>query len=248
MDYMLLLNLFILISSVFIPLKFSIKNKNDIDNISALLIGFLSIFYGQIIIITYDIMYHKNYKNVLTNVTNHFLNIEGFALLGTYLSFLWLYKIFPSSYYSSRGYISFYNVTIMLLLQDFFQYCMHRLEHKFTYIYKKTHFKHHLHINPTIYDSFSGSIGDTIIMILIPLTLTTQIIKCNLWTFITFGTLYSNTLTLIHSREKHNWEESFRYIGLGTSIDHQIHHKYLKYNYGHIFMYWDYLFNTYRYR
>ena len=86
-----------------------------------------------------------------------------------------------------------------------------------------------------------------IFMILIPLTVTTQIIKCNLWTFIAFGTIYSNTLTLIHSREKHNWEDIFRYIGIGTSIDHQIHHKYLKYNYGHVFMYWDYLFDTYKF-
>lgn len=246
--YFVLLNAYILLSSIFIPLRFSLTEQKDLHRFESLLLGFYSIMYGQVIIIIYDILYHKNTINIFNKIVKHFLNIEGFALLGGYLSLLWLNNFFPESYYSSRGYISLYKLTSMLLVQDFMQYWMHRLEHKYSNIYKITHSKHHLYIHPTIYDSFSGSIGDTIFMILIPLTVTTQIIKCNLWTFIAFGTIYSNTLTLIHSREKHNWEDIFRYIGIGTSIDHQIHHKYLKYNYGHVFMYWDYLFDTYKSR
>lgn len=241
-----LLNLYILLSSVFIPLRLSLKESNDLDKYSSLLLGFYSVMYGQTIIIIYDIIYHKNTTNIFNKIVKHFLNIEGFTLLAGYLSLLWLNDLFPESYYSSKGIISLYKLGVMLLLQDFMQYWMHRLEHKYSNIYKLTHSKHHLHIHPTMYDSFSGSIGDTIFMILIPLTITTQIIKCNLWTFIAFGTIYSNTLTLIHSAEKHNWEDCFRYFGIGTSMDHQIHHKYLKYNYGHIFMFWDYLFNTYK--
>lgn len=33
---------------------------------------------------------------------------------------------------------------------------------------------------------------------------------------------------------------------MGTPADHHVHHKLFKYNYGHIFMWWDRLFGTYR--
>ena len=29
--------------------------------------------------------------------------------------------------------------------------------------------------------------------------------------------------------------------GFGTAADHHVHHKMFKYNYGHLFMYWDML-------
>ena len=32
----------------------------------------------------------------------------------------------------------------------------------------------------------------------------------------------------------------------GTSADHHVHHKLYKYNYGHLFVYWDVLFGTYK--
>ena len=37
-----------------------------------------------------------------------------------------------------------------------------------------------------------------------------------------------------------------RKLGIGTAGDHHVHHRTFTSNYGHIFMYWDYLFGTYK--
>jgi lathosterol oxidase len=62
----------------------------------------------------------------------------------------------------------------------------------------------------------------------------------------TFGSLYANWLTLIHAEYVHPWDHVFRIIGFGTAADHHVHHKLFIYNYGHLFMYWDKVFNTYK--
>lgn len=67
-----------------------------------------------------------------------------------------------------------------------------------------------------------------------------------MWSYMVFGTLYANMLTLIHSEYKHPWDDWFHAIGFGTPSDHHVHHKYFKYNFGHLFMYWDVLFGTRR--
>lgn len=35
-------------------------------------------------------------------------------------------------------------------------------------------------------------------------------------------------------------------VGFGTAADHHVHHKLFKYNFGHLFMYWDSVCGTYR--
>ena len=53
-------------------------------------------------------------------------------------------------------------------------------------------------------------------------------------------------LTLLHSEYEHPFDFLFRMIGIGTARDHNIHHRLQKYNYGHMFMYWDYIFGTFK--
>ena len=55
---------------------------------------------------------------------------------------------------------------------------MHYFEHKIKFI-KIYHDLHHIHIIPTIYDAFDGSIQDTILMIIIPLHITAHSIQIN---------------------------------------------------------------------
>ena len=63
----------------------------------------------------------------------------------------------------------------------------------------------------------------------------------------TFGSLYANWLTFLHSEYSHPWDKIlFKYIGFGTAADHHVHHKLFVYNYGHLFMYWDIFFGTYK--
>lgn len=173
----------------------------------------------------------------------------------------WMLGLMPKSYYSFSGGINWMHVTAQLLVQDFIQYLMHLLEHmSHPYIYKMSHKPHHrftvldsnfliyhyiihdlnriplITQNPKMFDAFNGSVTDTFLMILIPLILTARIVPANVWSYMTFGSLYANWLTLIHAEYPHPWDALFRRIGLGTAADHHVHHKLFRYNYGHTFM------------
>ena len=77
----------------------------------------------------------------------------------------------------------------LLILQDFLQYLSHYTAHKHRFQY---HWPHHKAYIPNILDAFKGTISDTLFMILVPLILTTQIIKTNCITFQIFGSFYSS--------------------------------------------------------
>jgi sterol desaturase/sphingolipid hydroxylase (fatty acid hydroxylase superfamily) len=180
-------------------------------------------------------------------ILEHLSQPEGFLLLGGYLCGTWMFRLMPSSYYSFEGGVRWDHVAAQLLLTDFFQYLMHLLEHKLSpEIYKFSHKPHHVYTSPKLTDAFSGSPTDTILMILVPLFATAQLVHCNVWSYMAFGSLYANMLCLIHSEYIHPWEDAFHAVGLGTNTDHHVHHKLFVWNYGHTFTYWDRLFGTYK--
>lgn len=226
----------------------------------------LGLFYGLLMVITFNLglmvyLYlleifkssskkKKITSNFSVRVINHFSNQEGFLTLIFYFCFSWYLHLIPSSYYFLDGPIEWFKVALLLLTQDFFQYIIHRLEHKLNLLnynlYTLSHKKHHLNIYPTFDDSFSGSYLDTIIMILIPMHLSLNLIRGNCQTLSCFGSIYSSWLTLIHSEYSHPWDSFFQKIGFGTPGDHHVHHRFLRFNFGHLFMYWDNLFGTYK--
>lgn len=179
---------------------------------------------------------------------NHLSQPGGFLLLGLYLAVTWIFDLLPSSYYSFSGGIQYGNVMMCLICQDFVQFFMHRLEHvAHPKMYRISHKPHHKFTNPKLFDAFDGSIPDTAIMILTPLFVTAHVVRtCNVWTYMAFGSLYANWLTLIHSEVSFPWEPLFRRLGLGTAADHHVHHKFFKYNFGHLFMWFDWVAGTYR--
>lgn len=125
---------------------------------------------------------------------------------------------------------------------------MHRIEHvAHPKMYRISHKPHHKFTNPKLFDAFDGSVPDTTIMILVPLFITAHVVRtCNVWTYMAFGSSYANWLTLIHSEVMFPWEPTFRSLGLGTAADHHVHHKFFKYNFGHLFMWFDWIAGTYR--
>ncbi len=133
--------------------------------------------------------------------------------------------------------------------QDALQTLMHMFEHWTTKIwpafYRATHKPHHVFINPRLFDAFNGSLGDTFFMILCPLFITANLVHCNVWTYMAFGTIFANYLTLIHSEYVNPWDRAFQMLGIGTAGDHHVHHAKFVYNYGHLFTYWDRLLGTY---
>ena len=177
----------------------------------------------------------------------HLSQPEGFVLLGLYLSGTWMFRLMPVSYYSFEGGVDWTLVLVQLLLQDAMQTLMHFAEHKISAeIYRRTHKPHHRFLNPRLFDAFNGSTGDTVFMILIPLFITAQLVHCNVWTYMAFGSIFANYLVLIHSEYVHPWDTVASYLGIGTAGDHHVHHRVFIKNFGHLFMYWDRLLGTYQ--
>jgi sterol desaturase/sphingolipid hydroxylase (fatty acid hydroxylase superfamily) len=179
---------------------------------------------------------------------SHFAQPGGFALLIGYLSTTWMMHWMPASYYSFEGTIQWKETILCLIVQDGIQYTMHYLEHVVSpTFYQLSHKPHHRFTNPRLFDAYDGSLTDTCVMIIIPLFATAHIVRnCNVWTYMAFGASYSCWLTLIHSEYVFPWDPIFRTLGLGTPADHHVHHKIFKYNYGHLFMWFDRIGGTYK--
>jgi len=183
----------------------------------------------------------------LEGLTTHLSQPEGFVLLGGYLSGTWMFKLMPGSYYSFEGGIEWPKVFACLVIQDGIQYLMHLLEHNVhPKFYQFSHKPHHKFTNPRLFDAFNGSVLDTVCMILIPLYSTANLVHCNVWSYMAFGSLYANWLTLIHSEYTFPWDQLFHSVGFGTPADHHVHHAFFKFNFGHLFMWFDMIGGTYK--
>jgi sterol desaturase/sphingolipid hydroxylase (fatty acid hydroxylase superfamily) len=183
----------------------------------------------------------------LEGLVTHLSQPEGFVLLGGYLTGTWMFKLMPESYYSFDGGIEWPKVFLCLVIQDGIQYVMHVLEHSVSpTFYRYSHKPHHKFTNPRLFDAFNGSVLDTVCMILIPLYATANLVHCNVWSYMAFGSAYANWLTLIHSEYTFPWDGIFHRLAFGTPADHHVHHAFFKYNYGHLFMWFDMLGGTYK--
>jgi len=228
-------------------------------------LGILAVLVGQIFLLPYFYLHKNGYlslgvipKSIQSKgppeyqfgegVATHLSQPEGFVLLGGYLCLTWMFNLMPPSYYNFQGAIQFKETFLSLVIQDGIQYTMHRLEHCVSpEFYKISHKPHHKFTNPRLFDAFNGSLADTFCMILIPLYVTANLVRtCNVWSYMAFGSLYANWLTLIHSEHVLPWDGVFRFWGMGTPGDHHVHHKFFKFNYGHLFMWFDQLCGTYR--
>jgi len=222
-------------------------------------LGLLGVALGQLFVLLYHYYRREGKLGELTAVqtkgpqpyqfgeglVTHLAQPEGFVLMGSYLALSWMLRVMPDSYFDFNGGVQWHLVLAQLLITDGTQYGMHLVEHRVKSLYKESHKPHHRFTNPRLFDAFNGSWLDTSLMILIPLMVTAQLVHCNLWSYIAFGTLYANWLTLIHSEVHHPWDKLFRAVGLGTPADHHVHHKFFVHNFGHTFLYWDRLFGTY---
>lgn len=228
-----------------------------------LILGITAVVIGHLFLIPAFYLYKNGYLggvpasvqtkgartyDFMEGVKTHLTQPEGFVLLSAYLSITWVYDLMPAAYYSFEGSIQWSRVFLCLAVVDTLQYIMHRLEHGLSAkLYQKSHKPHHFFTNPRLFDAFNGSFTDTVLMILIPLFGTANLVRdCNVWTYMSFGSMYANWLVLIHSEYIMPWDSIFSQIGFGTSRDHHVHHKLFKYNFGHLFMWSDQIAGTYR--
>lgn len=227
---------------------------------TGLLLGLGCVIVGQVIVFTYyffrrTVLGSQNFlqykpppETTLANdLWSHLTSPESFMLVFGYLTFVWMMELLPKSYYQLGGSVNWWHVLMQFLVVDTFTYLMHRLEHAWPALYVISHKAHHHWINPKMYNAFSANVKDTVSLILIPLFLTHHVCRdVNNVTFAAFGTIYAAQFTLIHCEFPHPWDPLFRLIGFGTAEDHNIHHAYFNYNYGHFFMYCDWIFGTFR--
>mmetsp|Transcript_3662 Transcript_3662/g.5469 ORF Transcript_3662/g.5469 Transcript_3662/m.5469 type:complete len:309 (+) Transcript_3662:241-1167(+) len=230
-----------------------------------LCLGISAVAIGQVFVVLYFYFHshgYLSYKKIAPpsiqvkgapkyefweGLTTHLSQPEGFALLVAYLTVTWMFRLLPPSYYSFQHGIQWTKLAACLVLQDLVQYLMHVGEHRIhPSIYIRSHKPHHRFTNPKLFDAFNGSTFDTIFMILIPLYVTANAVHCNVWTYMAFGSVYANWLTLIHSEYAFPWDKYFRKLGFGTPGDHHVHHKLFDYNYGHLFLWWDCICGTYK--
>eukprot|EP00211_Chloroparvula_japonica_P015164 CAMPEP_0119132040 /NCGR_PEP_ID=MMETSP1310-20130426/11247_1 /TAXON_ID=464262 /ORGANISM="Genus nov. species nov., Strain RCC2339" /LENGTH=253 /DNA_ID=CAMNT_0007122651 /DNA_START=54 /DNA_END=815 /DNA_ORIENTATION=+ len=223
-----------------------------------LCLGLLSVLVMQIVVVVYHYVhsFHMHAvpvqkalpeRHFWQDLKGHFMRPEGFALLGTYLTVTWMFRLLPATYYSFEGGVNVWQVALQLMSIDFLQAVMHMGEHKISSaFYRVSHKPHHRFINPKLFDAFDGSTADTIFMILVPLFITAHLVHCNVWSYMAFGSTYAAWLTLIHSEFAHPWDSIFLKLGLGTAADHHVHHKLFIFNFGHLFMWWDWIAGTYR--
>jgi sterol desaturase/sphingolipid hydroxylase (fatty acid hydroxylase superfamily) len=238
-------------------------NSDEWPKPLGLTLGILAVAIGQFFLWIFFYLYKYGYlggvpKSIQTKgarpyefsegLVTHISQPEGFAILIGYLTLTWMLHLMPDSYYSFEGGIQWKEVFLCLVIQDGIQYVMHRLEHDLSAaFYQASHKPHHHFVNPRLFDAFNGSLADTVCMITIPLFITANIMRtCNVWTYMAFGSSYACWLTLIHSEYVFPWDRCFRKLGFGTPADHHVHHKFFKYNFGHLFMWFDQLSGTYR--
>ena len=220
-------------------------------NLLGLCLGIGLNIISQLFTISYYYVFHNtlSIQNVRpsyhfkTELMGYIKRSESFTLIIPYLICTWLGNILPRTYYDISAPINWLHVLTQLILVDFFMFIIHIVEHRFLY---KIHKPHHLLINPILFNAFQGHILDTLVLIILPLFLTSQIIYVNTWSYIIFGIIFSNHLLLIHSEYSHPFDPILNFIGVMTASDHNIHHSSFKYNFGHFFKIWDLLNGTYK--
>ena len=249
------------LGTIIVPV-FLTTNNNWVELLSklegwpplGLCIGLLSIVVSQITVIGYHGLRPEgkliqpskvNKYNYWEGVMTHVSQPEGILLLGLYLCGTWMCELMSDSYYSFDGGIEWHFVIAQLVIFDVLQTIAHMIEHTFSNLYKSSHKPHHRFTSPRLFDAFNGSFLDTLLMIVAPLYATQCLVPANVWSYMTFGSVFSTWLVLIHSEWSHPWDNLFKKIGFGTPSDHHVHHAVFNHNFGHLFTYWDRMAGTY---
>ena len=134
------------------------------------------------------------------------------------------------------------SIVLMIIMHDAYSYWIHRLMH-YKVLFKYTHLLHHKFKNPSPWSAFAFHPFESILtMGIIPIII--FIIPWHnmaLVIFITWMIFYDTFIHLgynIKSLKIFKWQN--------TPMDHDMHHRNSKYNFGLYFTIWDRLMGTYK--
>ena len=165
--------------------------------------------------------------------------IEGVPALLIYVIGYFVSGQMPASYYCN-GDASLLKIAHQLLVQDGFQCLVHFFEHKFHF---PCHLLHHEARDPQMKDAYSGHIADTLLGVILPLFLTSRIVRANLASYYCFGAIYATWLLIIHDSTFHA-ANVLSAIGIVTPKYHAEHHKNPTSNFSHLFTVYDKILGT----
>jgi Delta7-sterol 5-desaturase len=136
---------------------------------------------------------------------------------------------------------------IMAFLHDTYFYWMHRLLHT-KLLYKKLHLTHHLSANPSPWSAYSFSFGEAIVEvgIFVIFIFIMPLHKTHIFFFFLFSFVYNVYGHLGWELYPKGFSKNWFGKWMNTSVNHNMHHKYVKGNYSLYFLFWDRWMNTLR--
>ena len=130
----------------------------------------------------------------------------------------------------------------MILIQDAYSYWLHRLIHH-RWFFKNTHLLHHTFKNTSPFSAFAFHPFESILtMGVIPIIIFT--IPWHNYALIIFITIMIFYDTFVHLGYDLRFLKVFKFQN--TPVEHDIHHRNSKYNFGLYFTIWDRLMGTYK--
>ena len=208
-------------------------------------LNLLGIFYSKFILV--------NTTFPLSRIRDHNYNESSFRnhlpLILTNL--LLMVVIFPVGLYLMSDWIlvGYQNIWItllqlfgVLLIDDFYFYCYHRLLHKSPFLFKKIHKIHHRSTSPLPADYLYEHPLEWMLGLLGPF------IAFLILGGVSFATIFLFLIIkVLHELDIHSGIKSsiYRYIPfVGINEHHSMHHKYRDVHFASVFSIWDYVFRT----
>jgi len=222
--------IFLLLSLYSIFLSFNlIKKFKDND--------YVKIYKCQPKITKYDI-----YQKLFTYIRNLIIIIILNTISLYYFRNLFLNESQNVSLFNTIKTIIF-DVGLVLLIDDFFFYCFHRLMHQNKWLYINFHLKHHSAKAPLPIDILYVSIPELFTILFSSFLAISFRGGILLSSFIIF-----TIIKQLHEISIHSGIKSYKIINYvpfyGTNEHHDNHHRILKGNYASTFNIWDKIFNT----
>ena len=141
----------------------------------------------------------------------------------------------------------FFAFVLMLLIHDTYFYWMHRLIHH-PRLFKWFHLVHHRSTNPSPWAAYAFHPLEAILesMIFVVFLFTIPINAWHLFVFFVISLVYNVYGHLGFELYPTGWNKHWLGKWLNTSVSHNMHHHYLKGNYGLYFLFWDRMMGTLR--
>ncbi|GFH43910.1 hypothetical protein CTEN210_00384 [Chaetoceros tenuissimus] len=147
-----------------------------------------------------------------------------------------------------------FKLIMLHLLDDFFLYWGHRIQHEIPYMWKKWHSQHHQLQTPTTYATAYVHDLDSTLQAGIPMIMATILVKPSSIAFTIYCFIRLSENTINHSGYDHPlinvlW---WKWFPLRAPIGHHdSHHRYSNHgksakNYAEFYIIWDWVFGTYR--